>query len=126
MSAKILESDGKPMFAVIPYDEYRALADLAEDAGDVAALARYAKRYAQGREESFPAEVVDRLLAGESPLRVWREHRGMTAAALAQSVGVTAAHVSRIESGKCEPSVGVLRRFAKVLNVGLDLLVGPE
>ena len=35
MSAKILESDGKPMFAVIPYDEYRALADLAEDADEL-------------------------------------------------------------------------------------------
>lgn len=126
MSVKILESDGKPLFAVVPYDEYRALRDLADDADDVAALARFAKRYAKGEEETVPAKVVDRLLAGEPPLRVWREHRGMTASRLAELAGVTSAHVSKLESGKGEPSVALLRKLAKVLRTDIDLLVGPS
>lgn len=124
MSVKILEANGKPAFAVLPYDEYQALRELAEDAADAAALLRFAKRYSKGQEETFPSIIVDRLLAGESPLRVWREHRGLTAAQLAAAVKVTPAHVSKLESGDGNPSLAVLRRLAKVLDVELDVLVG--
>jgi hypothetical protein len=40
MGVTILEAHGKPAFAVVPYDEYKALLEVAEDADDVAALAR--------------------------------------------------------------------------------------
>ena len=126
MNVKILETNGKPAFAVIPYDEYQALRDLAEDADDLSALARFAKRYSKGAEETFPSTLVDRLLAGESGLRVWREHRGLTAAQLAAAVKITPAHVSKLESGDGDPSLAVLRRLAKVLDVELDLLVGRD
>jgi DNA-binding XRE family transcriptional regulator len=124
MTVKILEAKGKPAFAVLPYDEYIALRELAEDAEDAAALARFAKRYARDREETVPAEVVDRLLAGESPLRVWRELRGMTAAQVAAAVQITPAHISKIESGKGEPSVALLKKLARVLRVDMEALVG--
>ena len=42
---KILEGNGKPAFAILPYEEYRALRELAGDADDATALTRYAKRY---------------------------------------------------------------------------------
>ena len=126
MSVQILEKNGKPAFAVLPYDEYRALLELAEDADDTAALVRFSKRYARGEEETVPAEMVDRLLAGENPLRVWREHRGMTAAQVAEAVGVTPAHVSKLESGKGDPSVAVLGKLAKVLDASLEELIGTS
>jgi DNA-binding XRE family transcriptional regulator len=126
MSVKILEANGKPAFAVLPYDEYKALLETAEDADDVAALARFAKRYARGEEETVPVAVVDRLLAGESPLRVWREHRGMSAAQVAEAVGVTPAHVSKLESGKGDPSVAVLVKLARVLHTTVEELIGFE
>lgn len=126
MSAQILEKNGKPAFAVLPYEEYMALLELAEDAEDAAALQRYAKRYARGEEETVPVEVLDRLLAGESPLRVWREHRGRTAADVAAAVGVTPAHMSKLESGKGDPSVSLLTRLARELDVSLEDLVVSE
>lgn len=126
MSAKILETNGKPTFAVLPIDEYRALLELAEDAGDAAALTRAAKRYARSEEETIPAAVVDRLLAGEAPIRVWREHRGLTAALLAEGVGVTPAHISKLETGKGEPSIALLRKLAVALDVDLDSLVDAK
>ncbi len=52
MSVKILETNGKPAFAVLPYDEYQQLRELADDADDVSALARFAKRYSKGAEEA--------------------------------------------------------------------------
>lgn len=126
MSVQILEAGGKPAFAIVPIDEYRRLLELADDAADAAALQRAARRYAKGEEVTIPAAVVDRLLAGESPVRVWREHRGFTAAVLAEIIGVTPAHVSKIETGKGEPSIALLRRLSKALDVELDLLVGQE
>jgi len=125
VSVQILEAGGKPAFAIVPIDEYRRLLELAEDTADAAALQRAARRLARREEETIPAAIVDRLLAGESPVRVWREHRGLTAAALAARVGVTPAHVSKLESGKGEPSVGLLRKLSGTLGVELDLLVGP-
>jgi ribosome-binding protein aMBF1 (putative translation factor) len=121
---QILEAGGKPAFAIVPIDEYRRLLELAEDAADAAALRRAARRYAKGEEETIPAAIVDRLLAGESPVRVWREHRGLTAVVLAEMIGVTPAHISKIETGKGEPSVALLRKLSTALNVELDLLVG--
>lgn len=124
MSVKILEANGKPAFAVLPYDEYRALRELAEDADDIAALARFAKRYASGAEDTVPVEVVDRILAGNTPLRVWREYRGMTAARLSALVGITPAHMSKLESGRGDPSLALLRKLGKALDIDLDLLAG--
>lgn len=126
MSVQILEANGKPAFAVLPYAEYKALRELAEDADDAAALLRFAKRYAKGEVETVPLEIVDRLLAGASPLRVWREHRGMTAAQLAVAADVTPAHVSKLESGKGEPSIALLKKLAKVLAVRIEELVGSD
>lgn len=126
MSAQILEKNGKPAFAVLPYEEYKALLEVAEDADDVAALVRFAKRYARGEEEIVPAEILDRLLAGEAPLRVWREHRGMSAAEVAKAVGVTPAHISKLETGRGDPSVAVLAKLSKVLEVSLEELIDLE
>ena len=123
---QILQANGKPAFAVLPYAEYAALRELAEDAADGATLARFAKRYARGEEETVPVEMIDRMMAGASPLRVWREHRGLTAAQLAAAVAITTAHVSKLESGKGEPSVALLRRLSKALQVDIDLLLGAS
>ena len=39
--------------------------------------------------ETIPGEIVKAILAGESPLRVWRKHREFTLDALAERVGVS-------------------------------------
>ena len=122
MTVQVLETDGKPAFVVLPHDEYQTLVELLEDLDDAAAITRFAARHDAGAEPTVPAVVVDRLLDGESPIRVWRENRGMTAAQLAAAVKVTRAHISKLESGKGEPSLDLLRRLARVLDVGIELL----
>ncbi len=125
-NVQILETKGKPAFAVLPIAEYSRLLELAEDAHDAAVLHRAAKRLASGEEATVPAEVVDRLLAGEPPIRVWREVRGLAAVALAQRVGVTPAHISKLETGKGMPSLSLLRKLARALDVDIDMLVGHD
>jgi DNA-binding XRE family transcriptional regulator len=97
---------------------------LSYGAADAAALARFAKRHARGDEATVPVEVIDRIMSGVNPLKVWREHRGQTATQLAAAVAITPAHVSKLEFGKGEPSVALLRRLAKALQVDIELLLG--
>ncbi|WP_230198958.1 helix-turn-helix transcriptional regulator [Geotalea daltonii] len=110
-------------YAVIPYDEYRSLLADAEMPADVRAFDSATKALAAGEEEVIPSEVVDRLLDGENPIRVWREYRRLSAADLAKACGVTAAAISQIESGKRKSSVTLLHKIARTLKVDLEMLI---
>ena len=52
-----------------------------------------------------------------------RRERGLTQAALAESLDVLANQISLYESGRSEPSLGVLRQLAVALSVSCDDLV---
>lgn len=120
---QILKKDGEPAFAVLPIGEWRRLmerlADL-EDARDIAAIA------ADETRRMIPGEVVRRLLDDEHPLKVWREHRGFSRAALATKVGLTPGHIGHIESGRRHGTPEALRRLATALDVKVDDLVPVE
>ncbi|MFZ2871669.1 helix-turn-helix domain-containing protein [Zavarzinia sp.] len=90
---------------------------------DLAAVERYRARLAAGEEEALPADMVSRMIDSESPLKLWREHRGLSARALADRAGLSPAYVSQIETGKREGSISAMKALAGALNVGLDDLV---
>lgn len=71
-------------------------------------------------EERFPAAVARRLISGDSPIRVFRQHRGLTQAELAISAGTSAAYISQIERGDREPGKKLLPRLAAALDVDAD------
>lgn len=87
---------------------------------DATALAGFVERLARGEEEIISAAVVDRLLAGEPPVRVWREHRGLTQTQLAEAAGVTQSMVAMIERGDRRGTVDTLTIIARALKVDLD------
>lgn len=126
MKPQIIKKDGKPEYAVIPYDEYRQLLEDARMLSDIMDIDMAKKAFESGDEELIPAEVVDRLLDGANPVRVWREYRGLAAADLAKACGVTAAAISQIESGKRRSSVTLLKKIARTLDVDLESLVVAE
>lgn len=122
-----LDHDGKPAYVVLPWHEYVRLAGVDavaspqqlaemtdEELYDLAVAAD---------EESVPAGVVDRLLAGESAIKVWREHRGMTQRDLAKAVGTSPVYLSQIERGQRSGSTKLLARIARALDVELGDLV---
>ena len=108
------------------YDALVRLAEIAEDLEDLGAVEAYKQRVAAGEEESVPSEFVDRLIDGESPIRVWRDFRGLSSKELANAAGISAAYLSEIETGKKEGSISVFRNIAKVLRVDLDDLFWGE
>jgi DNA-binding XRE family transcriptional regulator len=71
-------------------------------------------------EEGVPIEIVDRLLAGVNPVRVWREHRGLTLPALADAAGIGKGYLSQIETGDRHGTVETMKKLASALGVDLD------
>lgn len=104
----------------IPKAEYDRLCALEEELTDVQAALAVEARIANGKEELIPAGVVDRLLDGEPPLRVWREFRNLTQAALARASGVNRVQIVEIEAGRGNGSVHTLRKLADALGVAVD------
>jgi DNA-binding XRE family transcriptional regulator len=120
---QIILREGKPEYAVLPYEEYVQLveqAELLEDIRDYDVLKAALDR---GEEEVVPAEVVNALLEGENPVRVWREHRGLTQQELADAAGISKPYLSQIETGKRTGSAEVLGALARALGVGLEDLL---
>ena len=78
---------------------------------------------AAGQEELIPSEYADRVLDGESPLRVYREFRGMTQSALAAAAGVNRVQIADIEAGRKSGSIETVRKLAAALRVTIDDLV---
>lgn len=106
-----------------------ALIDAAENAVDIASVRAWnAHVGAVGRDaaiaNSYTAAEAKRLLAGESPVRIWREKRGMTQRALAAAARIPAGYLSEIESGKKPGSAAVYRALAKTLLVPMEDLIG--
>ena len=118
----IISPSGERM-VVMSEANYSALIERLEDAEDIASASAVLERIKRGDEELVPADVVKRLLGGESPVTVWREHRGMTLSALAEKAGLSQSYLSQIESGKREGKVGILASLARALSVDLDDLV---
>lgn len=105
--------------------EYEALIRRAEDGEDRAMVAAHeAREQALGKDaaraDNLPIELVRRMLEGESPVRIWREHRGMKARELAAAAEVKPGYLSEIESGKKPGSFDAMARIAKALRVRME------
>ena len=123
MSVQIVEIAGQKM-AMLPIADYERLLDIAEDKIDEAAAANAEQRRIEG-EEYLPAEMVDRILGGESALRIWRKHRGLTQEKLASIVGMGTSFLSEIENGNRRGAPKLWRALAEALNVSADDIL-PE
>jgi len=121
---KITTPKGETL-VILPIDEYEALVDRSDIAGaekvraDIAA-GRDELVPAAGRDELVPAAVVDRILAGENPVRVWRSHRSMSARDLAAATGLSASYISEIEGGTKSGSLSAMKKIAEALRLDLD------
>ena len=118
---QVIEADGKPAFYVVPADIWLRVREMVLDAEDAAA---YTEAVAQDDGFRVPLSVVEAKLGGASPLRAWREHKGLTLQALADAASVSKPYVSQIESGKRTGTAATLKKLATALNVPADVLIG--
>jgi DNA-binding Xre family transcriptional regulator len=92
--------------------------DLTELIEDAAATAAYHRTRDQ---KSVPIGVVDRLIAGENRVRVWRRYRGHSLRHLAERAGIGVGYLSQIENGERKGTVETLKKIAAALEVDLEI-----
>lgn len=116
---RIIAPDGTELvvIAAADYDRLVTAAAWDEDARDIH-LADRALR----DEARYPAPVVDAILAGATPLKAWREYRGISQTELARAIGVGPSTLSRIEVGKRIGRMATRRAIAKALDVPASAL----
>ena len=86
-------------FKVLPMNEYRLLLEKAEMLDDVAAYDQAKAALASGEDELIPSDVVNALLDGDNPVKVWRKYRGLSQAGLAGEGDVSQAYIAQVEVG---------------------------
>lgn len=122
MNVQVIEKNGRPEWAVVPYETYQRLIEDAEMLQDIRDYDE-AKKAIENGEELIPAELTYAILDGENPVKVWRKYRHLTQQKLAEAAGISAHCLSQIESDKSKGSTEVLAAIAKVLGLSPDDVV---
>jgi DNA-binding XRE family transcriptional regulator len=99
-----------------------AVMDDAEMLADVRAYDAAKGRIERGEDELIPFTLTERRLAGESPVRIWRDHRGLTQEELARLSKVSRGMIAAIEAGHKTGGITTLKKLAAALKVDLDNL----
>lgn len=99
MNVQVIERDGQPEYAVLPWAQYQALLQAA------------------GRAPEVVAVVVEAGKPALSQLAALREAKGMSAEQLARNVGISPHYLGMIESGERQPDAAIQRALAWHLGV---------
>lgn len=119
MTIQYIENNGKRQYAIVPVDLFDKLLEKAEMLDDIKAFDAAISE----DEESIPFDMLKRLMDGDNPLKVWREHRGLTQIELSTQAGVAQSTIAQIETGQRTGTVTMLKKLANVLAIDLDDLV---
>jgi ribosome-binding protein aMBF1 (putative translation factor) len=117
-----------PDTVTIRRSDFELLVEAAEDAEDFAALAEHDAEEARlgrdaARREYLTADEAERLLDGESPIKVWRNKRGLSQRALAKAAGMQPGYLAEIETGRKPGSADALNRLSTALSVAMKDLI---
>lgn len=123
MSVQIIEKNGKPEWAIIPYDDYQKLYEALEDAEDIQDIEDHVRALREGAEITVPGEVTFAILDGTNPIRAWREYKQIKMGELSTKVGISPAYLSQIENGKRNPTIDTLKAIARELNLDVEMLI---
>jgi transcriptional regulator with XRE-family HTH domain len=123
MNVQIIEKNGHPEWAIIPYKEFKVIQEAIEDAEDVRDIEVNLKAILENNEIVIPGEITFAILDGINPIRVWREYKKTKLNELAKKVGISASYLSQIENGKRNPTIDTLKLIASALEVETDLLI---
>ena len=123
MNVQIIEKNGKPEWAVIPFNEYKKLQEALDDAEDIRDIQENLKAIHEGKESIIPGEVTFAILDGLNPIRAWRNYKKIKMNELAKKVGISSAYLSQIETAKRKPTIDTLKLIARELSIEIELLL---
>jgi DNA-binding Xre family transcriptional regulator len=126
MDPQFIKTPGGEEMVIISRADYDAilvkLADLEEDAADVAIYDARMADLSAGRDERLPEEVSSAMLRGASLLTALRKWRGVTQLDLAAKAGVGQGYLSDLESGRRKGAPETLDALSTALDVPRDWL----
>ena len=100
---QIIEQNGKPAFAVIPYDEYLKLLP--------------------DEDVTIPHEVVRLVVKkGMNLVKAWRAYLGMTQTEVAKKAGISQAALSQMEKSGNKLRTATLEKLARVMDLSVEQL----
>ncbi len=123
MNVQIIEKNGQPEWAIIPYKEFELIQEAIEDAEDICDIEENLKAIHEDKEIVIPGEITFAILDGGNPIRVWREYEKIKLNELAKKIGISASYLSQIENGKRNPTIDKLKLIAATLEVAPELLI---
>nr|WP_249672383.1 helix-turn-helix transcriptional regulator [Pseudomonas sp. PIA16] len=106
MGVQVISRDGKPEYAVLPWDQYQALLAAAG-----APQATVEPQVAANANAEAASPV------GFDQLKPLREAKGLALEALARTVGISPSYLAMIESGERVPDAAIRRSLAWELGV---------
>ena len=109
-------------FAVVPLHTLQKLVDDAEMLADVKAYDAAKGRIERTEDELIPLSISERRIAGESPVKIWREYRGFTQQDLAKVSKVSRSMIAALETKSKEGGIATLKKLSEALKVDLDHL----
>jgi len=122
MNFTTLNIEGK-QYALVPTPEMKKMVQASEMFSDVKAYDKTIREFQESGAEALPLALTKRIIKGEHPVKVCREHLKMTQAELAKKIGVTGTYIFMLESGRRKGGVATLKKLAYALNVTLEELL---
>ena len=103
-NVQIIEKNGHPMFAVIPYEDYLNLLPKDEEA-------------------TIPHEVVGLVVKeGMNLVKAWRKYLGLTQAEVARRARISQAALSQMERADNNLRNATLEKLARAMQLSVDQL----
>ena len=116
---QIITKNKLPEFVVLSYKEYEFLLEKAEETEDVEAI----QDFHATTQEVLSFEILRSISNGESAVRVLREFRQLSQAALAKKAGVSRQFLCQIEKKERQGRTNTLKKIAQALEVDIELLL---
>lgn len=66
---------------------------------------------------TLPPDQCERIFAGESPLKVWREFRGLAVTDLRRDTSIPVARLEKLERGIVQPTRAEALKLARALDI---------
>ena len=120
---KLVVGEDNTEYIAIPKKEYKLFEQSQEDIEDIVSIKLSKYKIKNGDDEVIPWEMSKRLCTDESPVKIWREYRGLTPKELNKQTGISLSVISKLENNKQELDIVKLKALSKALCIEYDDLL---